>query len=192
MLTLTCNMRRLLLTILMTTAITLGTRAQLLAVSTELTSDAMLAPNIGLELVTANRSSLALHVLYGKRILGKELQLLAVQPENRYWFSGRPLTSWFVGLGGIAAVYDLQIRGKVYDGLGAGIGLTFGYVLPLTRRLSIDFHSGLGAFFYRQKEYYATDNYDVDYTDKGFQRTNASGYHLLPTRIGISLTYILK
>lgn len=186
-------MRRLLLVMLMTTAMALGVRAQLLAVSTELTSDAVLAPSLGFELVTASRSSLALNAVYGKSILGKKSKLLAVQPEYRYWFSGRPLSSWFIGVGTIATVYKITYKGKVYDGYGAGAGFTFGYAWNITRRLSLDFHSGLGAIFYRRKEYYTIDNYDVDYTDaQGYQRANARGYDLLPTRIGISVVYVLK
>lgn len=184
-------MRRLLLTILLTTA-ALGIRAQLLAVSTELTSDVMLAPSLGLELVTANHSTLSLNAVYGERILGKNNRVVALQPEYRYYFSGRTISKWFVGVGAIGTSYEIHTRGKVYDGYAAGVGLTFGYVWNLTKRLSLDFHSGFGGVFYKRKEYFEQDNYDIDYLEDGYQRTNAKGYYLMPTRIGISISYIIK
>ena len=73
-----------------------------------------------------------------------------------------------------------------------GIGATFGYVFNITHRLNIDCHAGFGAVVYRHKEYFVNDNYDLDYSIGGVERTNANGYALLPTRIGVSVSYILK
>jgi hypothetical protein len=89
-------------------------------------------------------------------------------------------------------MFSGPFKGKYYDGLGLGLGLTYGYVWNVTDRLNVEVHSGFGAFFYNRKEYFEGDNYDVDYTDNGAQRANAKGYYLLPTRIGISVSYILK
>jgi hypothetical protein len=97
----------------------------------------------------------------------------------------------FIGIGGIGAVYDITWSGKVYDGTALGLGLTFGYVLPLKKRLNIDFHAGFGFIHYKHKEYFVGDQYDADYIFDGEQRANASGYYLLPTRIGVSVSYIL-
>jgi len=115
-----------------------------------------------------------------------------VKPEYRYYFSGRPMYRQFVGIGGVGASYDITWKGKVYNGSALGLGITFGYVFPITHRLNIDCHAGFGAIYYKHKEYFEKDNYDLDYSVGGVQRTNAEGYTLLPTRIGVSVTYILK
>ena len=189
-------MRRYILLLFLTIVATTVLKAQLLVVNTELTSDMMMAPSLGLELVTGNYSSVGVNALYGKRILGKDISITAIQPEYRYWFSGRPIHKWFVGIGGIGMLFDVKWKRKIYDGYGFGIGMTFGYVwnLPIgkDKRLSLDFHSGFGGIFYNRKEYFENDNYDVDYTLDGNIRANAKGYYLLPTRIGISVSYILK
>ena len=98
----------------------------------------------------------------------------------------------FVGIGAIGALYDITWKGKVYEGESCGIGIIFGYVLSLSHRLNLDFHAGFGAVYYRQKEYFEGDFYDIDYVRNGQLDVNASGYTLLPTRIGVSLSYILK
>jgi hypothetical protein len=36
------------------------------------------------------------------------------------------------------------------------------------------------------------DNYDTYYTVDGQQQANAKGYYLMPTRIGVSVTYLIR
>ncbi len=168
--------------------------AQLLSVGTDMAADALMVPNMGFELVTGERTTLGLHAFYCAKPWweSETKEIMGVQPELRYFFSGRPMHKHFVGVGGIATLYDMAWKGKIYDGMAAGAGLTFGYVFNLTKRLNIDAHAGFGVIVYRHKEYYKYDNYDVDYSIGGRTRSNATGYFLLPTRIGVSLTYILK
>lgn len=167
-------------------------KAQMLAVNTDVAMDALMAPNIGLELTVANQSTLSLNGLYCYESWGHKTQVAALQPEYRYYLSGRPMNKFFVGIGGIASVYDVEIKDKRYDGYCAGAGLTFGYVLPLSDRVSIDFHAGFGAAAYKQKEYYIGDDYDAEFCVDGYPVANAKGFRYMPTRIGISLSYTLR
>lgn len=61
-----------------------------------------LSPNIGMELVVGERSSLSLNGLFATKPLGKDMKIYALQPEYRYYFSGRPMYKEFIGIGGIA------------------------------------------------------------------------------------------
>lgn len=189
-------MKKLLLVALMAIAAT-TTRAQQLAVGTDGLMDLLMMPNLGVEIGLgrshfAERSVLGVHVFGTYKPWGKDIRALGVQPEYRYFFSGRAMNRWFVGVGGLFASYDVHWADKVYNGTAFGAGLTFGYVISLTRRLNLDLHGGFGPIFYTHKEYFEGDFYDIDYLQKGAIRTNADGYTLLPTRFGVSLTYILK
>ena len=183
-------MKKLLLTFLMLSAV-FSARAQKLAVNTDVLMDACMIPSVGLEMTVGNWSTLGLNVLGCNKPYGKNIKLLVAQPEYRYYFSGRPMHSLFVGVGGVGAIYDASIKGKVYKGIAYGGGITFGYVMNVTKRLFIDFHAGVAAVGYNRKEYFAGDNYG-DYVVGGLNRPNASGYYLMPQRIGISVAYILK
>lgn len=163
--------------------------AQQLVVGTDVMLDAFQTPNLGAELITGERTSISLNVLGNYKPWGNNMKMVAAQPEFRYWFSGRPIHKWFVGLGALASSYDMEWKDKIYNGSALGFGLTFGYVFNLNQRLNLDFHAGYGMIAYRQKEYFVNDYYD-DYTNSSV--VNAKGYYLLPTRIGISLTYILR
>ena len=185
-------MKRLLLAVVVATMWTVNSRAQMLAANIDGLWLATLTPNIGAELVVGECSTLGLHGLFAVKPLGKDAKIYALQPEYRFFFSGRPMYREFIGIGAVGATYDITWKGKVYDGTALGLGLTFGYVLPLKPRLNIDFHAGFGFIRYKQKEYFEGDQYDVDYIFDGEQRPNASGYVLLPTRIGVSISYILR
>lgn len=166
-------------------------RAQKLAVNTDVLMDALMTPSIGVEMTVGNWSTVGLNVLGNYKPYGKNMKFFGVQPEFRYYFSGRPMHSLFVGIGAVAGVYDTTIRGKVYDGVGYGGGVTFGYIMNITKRFHIDFHAGVALVGYNRKEYFVGDNYG-DYIVDGINKTNASGYYIMPQRIGISLAYILK
>lgn len=167
-------------------------KAQMVAVNTDLLMDLLATPSGGVELVVGERSTLGLDVMGNYHPWKKNMKMIVVQPEYRYYISGRPMHKHFIGIGALAASYDVRIKGKVHNGTGLGIGLVFGYVANLSKRFNIDFHAGFGAIGYKHKEYSMGDNYDSDYTADGKLSTNATGYYLLPTRIGVSLTYILK
>lgn len=184
-------MKRLLL--LFALAATLhAARAQQIAVGTDVAMDLLMAPSIGAELVVGNKATVLLNVMGAVKPYGVDFKFIAVQPEYRYYFSGRPMHHWFAGVGGIGASGKLTWKSKVYDGMAIGGGLTCGYVFNLNKRLNIDCHAGFGAIYYSRKEYFVGDHYDQDMSVAGNQRPNAKGYYLLPTRIGVSLTYIIR
>ena len=109
----------------------------------------------------------ALHPWVHRDIAG-----LAVQPELRYYLSGRPMYHHFVGVGAIIGGYDVTLDMGHYMGSAVGIGLTFGYVAPLARRWNLDFHSGFG-FVHSEDRHQGNQNYTI------------------PTSLGVTLSYII-
>ena len=175
------------LSLLATTAI----RAQMVAVNTDIAGDALLVPNLGVEMVVGEQSTIGLHAFFTRNPYWAKAKMVGVQPEWRYYPSRRHMHSLFFGIGALGTIYDIQWKGKVYDGHAAGAGVTFGYVWKLGNRFNLDLHAGLRLVFYKQKEYFDGDDYD-EYMVGGEIRANASGYYLMPTRIGLSIAYILK
>ncbi|MBP3844854.1 MAG: DUF3575 domain-containing protein [Prevotella sp.] len=185
-------MKKIFLTIVWAVLSIMEANAQMLSANVDALWLATLSPNLGFELVVGERSTISLNGMMMSKPLGKDVKLYALQPEYRYYFSGRPMYREFIGFGAIGGTYDITWSGKKYDGTAIGGGLTFGYVMPLTRRLNIDFHAGFGFVHYKQKEYFVGDQYDADYSVDNAQRTNAKGFYFIPTRIGVSLTYIIR
>ncbi|MBQ2534910.1 MAG: DUF3575 domain-containing protein [Prevotella sp.] len=168
--------------------------AQMVAVNTDVAMDACMAPSLGVELTLGKKSTLNINGLYAANMLGKDIRIAAIQPEWRVYISGRPMFHHYVGAIGLLASYKFShFADKVYDGDAGGLGLSYGYVWPVTQRLLIDFHTSLGLVFYHQKEYFVGDDYDSHYlNDEGNPYANAHGSLLMPLRIGISVSYIIK
>lgn len=160
---------------------------QILAVHNDLAMDALTIPNLGFELRVGERSTIALNGLFSRKVLGQKFECVAFQPEYRYWFGGRPMLSYFVGFGGIIGNYDVDWKRHIYKGEAAGAGVTIGYVARLSSRFNVDFHAGVGVVAYRCKEYYDGDHYEYFTRDY-----NSTGTWLMPTRIGVSISYIIK
>lgn len=148
--------------------------AQLMAVNTDAALLLTQTYNAGIEVTVGQRSTLGATVFgnYHPWIL-KDMRLVGLQPEWRYYFSGRPMMYHFFGVSLLVANYDFDWKDEHHHGDAAGAGLTFGYVLPLSERLNLDFHAGAGWIFYHEE-------------DKGV------GSMILPTKLGISLSYIIR
>lgn len=166
-------------------------KAQFIAVKTDGLKWAMMTPNVGLELVISERSSLDFSIFGNNNPWGKDVKLVAVQPEYRYWFNGRPMVREYIGVGLLAATHDITWGKHIYQGDALGAGLTFGYVFDLTTRLNLELYAGFGAVAYFQKEYYINDNYE-DYENGAGSKNNSTGYTLMPTKLGVAVSYILK
>lgn len=155
--------------------------AQLLAVKTNALMWGNLTPNIGLELVTSERTSVAGNIYYSIktdkqpidcRLRGGDLQL-------RYWFSNRPMARSFVALGVQATRYNAFLNNTYHIGDAAGPGLVYGYTLPLSRRFNVEFSAGMSMMWYRE-------------CLGGGEAYNNSGHRLMPMGLGISCSYIFK
>ncbi|MCM1078713.1 MAG: DUF3575 domain-containing protein [Bacteroidales bacterium] len=178
-------MRRDLFTIISALFFAHASWAQTLAVSTDLLMDGLQTPSLGFELATGNSTSVSLNVMGNYKPWGADMKMVAVQPELRYYLSRRTMARHFVGVCIPFGTYRITGSEKVYDGYGAGIGVTFGYVISLSRRWNIDLHAGVQNFFYQQKEY------AKDEIPENINTHNATGSYFLPTRIGVSIAYIL-
>lgn len=164
--------------------------AQQVALKTNGLMFAAMMPNAGCEFVVGERSTIDLSVFGAVNIYGNKAKMVGILPEYRYWFNGRPMTREYVGIAALGTSYNITWGERIYEGDAAGVGVTFGHVMNLSRRLNIEFYGGFGAVYFKQKQYYKGDNL-ADYTD-GTAQANATGYKLLPIKLGVSISYIIK
>lgn len=187
----TCLLRTAVLTALLFCLGQPKVHAQQVAIKTNGLMWLAMMPNAGCEVVIGERSTVDLSLFCSVNIYGNEAKILGFQPEYRYWFNGRPMTRQYVGVGAIGATYDITWGEKIYQGDAGGLGLTLGYVMNLSKRLNVEFFGGCGFLYFQQKQYFQNDSFD-DYTGTGVAQANANGYKLLPTKLGVSVTWILK
>lgn len=168
-------------------------KAQQVALNTNALMWAAMTPNLGCEIVTGERTSLDLSLFGHYKPYGVESKLAGFQPEFRYWFGGRPMVREFIGVAALASTYRIIWNDNVFDGDAVGAGITFGYAFLIKKRFNIQCYGGFGAVYFRQKQHSDSSNYD-DYFGAGGRssKINSSGYKLMPIKLGVSFSYILK
>lgn len=166
-------------------------QAQQVAVKTNLLSLAAMTPDLGLELVTGEHTSVAISAFGHIRPYGMTSRLAVIQPEFRYWFNGRPLTREYIGVAAFGAAYDMTVAGHVYAGNAIAAGVSGGYVFNLSRRWGLDISAGTGILVFRQKLYREGDRYD-EYFQGETTLTNSTGYKIFPVKAAVTFIYIIK
>ena len=147
-----------------------------LALKTNLVYDAVLMPSLEVEYRIDDRWSVNVEgeVAWWKRdSRHKYYQIATLGPEARYWFkTKKPWHGHYVGLFGLGSWYDLENGGRGYKGEFWSVGLSYGYMFPVSRSLS--FEAGIGVGFLRTwyEEYLPIDGH---YVYQQSSRTNYFG-----------------
>lgn len=132
-----------------------------MALKTNMLYDALLLPNIGAEFYVGKNISLTADWMYGWWDRDRTHYYWRAYGGNlgaRWWFgkaaNEKPLTGHHLGLFAGIITYDFELgKGGIMGGIPHGTlwdrcnfisGLEYGYSLPVTRRLNIDFSIALG------------------------------------------------
>lgn len=179
----------------------LGRKPVYVALKSNMLYDVLALPNVGAELHLGAGWSISGCWLYGWwnsdrrhrywRAYGGELSL-------RRWFGAeaahKPLTGHHLGLYGQILTYDFEFGGEgqmagkpgapLWSKPSYAAGVEYGYSLPISRRLNIDFAVGIG---YLGGTYYKYRPVDGHYVWQGTSRRHWFG----PTKAEISLVWLL-
>ncbi len=157
--------------------------AQMLGIKTNLLSDALGAPSLGFEIVTGEHTSFDIQASTTlKKPWGKDVEVTMIQPELRLWYAGRPMTRGFIGFAATLAQYDVTWKSTTHDGYTAGLGINFGYVFHLSKRMNLEANAGVGVYGTHERQY-RVGAYNGDYRND---------IRMLPSKVGVSIVYILK
>lgn len=133
--------------------------------------DLALCPNIGIEIQTDLGLAWQLDYIgawWNSPSRNRFFSNYAFQTEIRYYLASPkmtfPYTGHHVGLYGQMITYDFEFGGTGYQSRDLdytfGIGASYGYSFPLSKRWSLDLTIGLGYFQSRYDEYNPRDVYD--------------------------------
>lgn len=167
-----------------------------MVVKTNLLSGLTTTFNLGVEARLNDYLSLDLGVGYNPWTFSdnKKFKHLSIQPELRYWihepFNGHFLGThlWYTNFnaGGLDLPLDIfsGLKDYRYRGNGYGLGLSYGYQWLLSPRWSMEAAFGFGYLY-------------LDYTryechSCGRSLGNESKHYFGPTKLAVSLIYIIK
>lgn len=172
-----------------------------MAVRSNLLEDVLLIPNIGIEFYLGKQWSIGLNWKYAWwnsdrkhnywRIYGGDINIRKYFGEKA---KGKTLLGHHIGIYAQAVTYDFELGskgimggvpgGNMFDKLNYGGGIEYGYSLPITKRLNLDFTIGLGYLGGQYHEYEPVDDCYV------WQATKHRHYWG-PTKAEISLVWLL-
>lgn len=98
-------------------------------------------------------------------------QLAWVSPEARYWFrASAPWHGHYAGVFGGVGLYDLENKGRGHQGEFWMAGLSYGYMFPIGRKLSLEAGVGVGFMRTGYEDYLPIDGHYV------YQESKRSNY----------------
>lgn len=136
------------------------TSAQEAGLKTNLIGDALLNPNLALEIGLAPRWTLDVSGQMNLWTVGNghKWRHWVVQPEARYWFC-QSFAGHFLGFHALGGQYNVgnldmnfkflgtdfsKLKDRRYEGWGIGAGVAYGYAWPLSRHWNLEAEVGFG------------------------------------------------
>ncbi len=166
--------------------------AQQLALGTDALMIGAMTPNATAELVTGEKTSLALSVAGNIKPWGMDFRSLGIRPEFKLWLSGRPMVREYIGVAGFLTSYDFSFGNKTRTGMAEGLGVTGGYLFRLTEHFCLELSGGVGMMYYSQKVYGKGDDYSQYFPGDEPARDNSSGVALVPLKCSVTFMWILR
>lgn len=172
-----------------------------MAIKTNMLYDVAAVPNIGAEFYLGQNFSIAAnyaHAWWKSDAKNFYWRYYGADASLRWWFGKasriKPLQGHHIGLNYQILTYDFQLGNKgIMAGMPNGnladranhiVALEYGYSLPITRRLNIDFSIGAGYHWGIFEEYIPVDGHNV------WQATKRRQY-FGPTKLEISLVWLI-
>lgn len=164
-----------------------------MSIKTNMLYDLAMVPNIGAEFYLGKNFSIAANWHYSwwkKDKTAWYWRTYGGDASVRYWLGKesriKPLTGHHLGVYGQMITYDFEVgnKGVLADKWSWAVGVEYGYSLPITQRLNIDFTLGFGYHWGLFDEYLPIDGHYV------WQATKRRRY-VGPTKLEISLEWLI-
>lgn len=142
--------------------------------------------NMDFGMKLSHQLTLHLPIQYNPFSLGEaRLRNLTSTPGLRYWFREAYGRSYFLGIQGIATMYNIGgvFGGKYrYQGAGFGGGLSFGYSRPFSPHWNFEMEGGLGVMWTHYGKYICKTC--------GAKVGSYQGARFVPTKLAVNLVYL--
>lgn len=178
-----------------------GKKPFYMAVKSNLLEDVLLVPNFGVEFYLGSQWSVGANWKYAWWNIGSKDYFWRIYGGDVYvrkYFGGKakekPLQGHHIGIYAQAVTYDFCLGnkgimggvpgGNLFDKLNYGVGVEYGYSLPIAKRLNMDFSIGFGYLGGQYQEYKPVDDCYV------WQATK-NRHYWGPTKAEISLVWLL-
>jgi hypothetical protein len=164
-------------------------KAQRMAITTNLLSDVALAPNFGVDVVIADKQSLAIDVTCAPYKISEKLhnKQMALTASYKFWLT-QALYAHYISVDGVLCSSDLQIGSLGSRDEYVGLGIGYGYSFIIGKKINIVPNIGVGVAY--GKNYQGTDH--MVKPNVGVQAEEKVGILPVLTRFGVTFQYVLR
>lgn len=193
----TMNYRKFIILVFTVIASTIACNAQKAALKTNLISDAVTTPNLGIEFRMAPKWTFDISgQVNAWNIAGRRWRHWMVQPEARVWICEAFQGSFFglhaiggqFNIGNISKAFDFlgqhfsELKHHRYQGWGAGAGIAYGYDWILAKHWNLEFEIGVGVI------YTVYDKYPCAVC--GTKEGDGHHWYYGPTKLSLAIEYV--
>ena len=163
--------------------------AQRIAVTSNLVEDVVLTPNVGVDIVLADRQSLTFDASYSPYKIAENFhnKRMTFRAGYKYWFN-QAMYAHYIGVDAVLSSSDVGVAKFKSKDEYVGVGIGYGYSFILGKRLNLVPNIGVG-FAYGN----SYDGYDhMLAPGKGVEASVTRGFKPILTRFGVTIQYVLK
>ena len=166
---------------------TSGANTSRWALKTNLLLWGILTPNLEVEYLISRKWSINIDgqfAWWSNSSKHDYYQIAAISPELRFWLCSKtPFSGHYIGFFSGTGLYDLEMGKTGYQSDNyLSVGLSYGYMKPLSRRLSLEFGIGAGYVSTQYRKYLPANGHYV------YQTTNRRNY-TGPVKVKIGLVW---
>ena len=162
--------------------------AQRLALTTNLLEDVVVTPNVGIDIVMADRQSLTFDASFAPYNLSSRFsnKCMTFRAGYKFWLN-QAFYAHYIGVDAIASSNDMCLGRWTSKDEYVGIGVGYGYSFIISKKLNIVPHIGVGLAYG-----YSYEGYDHMDGSQGIQAVATPGFIPILTRFGVTLHYVLR
>lgn len=182
-------------------------RRTIMAVKSNLLYDALTLINCSVELPIGDKFSALVYSQFPWWKWGEAdneycVRFLSLGAEGRWWFAPRPqpatvkrqerdrLVGHFVGVYAESGMWDFQFKRNICrQGEFWSVGVSYGYSMPIGRRLNMEFSLSVGYASIPYRGYTPSTDYEILWRDN--ENVGCWGY-IGPTKVQVSLVVPIK
>lgn len=164
-------------------------KAQRIAITTNLLEDAFLTPNIGIDVIVADRQSLTFDTSIAPFKATEFLhnKCMTLRAGYKYWFE-QALYGHYIGVDAVATSSDLRIGRYSSRDQYIGLGIGYGYSFIIGKRFNIIPSVGVGVAYGKNYE-----GYDMmDESGIGVEAVAVPAIKPILTRFAVTFQYVLR
>ena len=163
--------------------------AQRIAVTSNLVEDAVLTPNLGVDIVVADRQSITFDASFAPYKIAENFhnKRMTFRAGYKYWFS-QAMYAHYVGVDAVVSSSDVGIAKFKSKDEYFGVGIGYGYSFILGKRLNLVPNIGIGIAY--GSSYDGHDHMLAP--GQGVEASVTRGFKPILTRFGVTIQYLLN